>query len=502
MGLIRRNIAGGEIFPGMSIYLGRRKNARASGRMRWQVLEYDPEKETLLVMAEENVGDCPFSYSLTDGCLWETSTLRRWLNGGFFDQQFNEEEKKAILEETIPNPANSWSRIGGARDTKDRVWVLSADEADDYLEKGMIFPRIISWLRTAGADAEYAAQLWGDLKVDSISGCRITEACGVLPVMRLDLKAGCFWPYVFADSRKSFSHLYAFLMREKEKDYLGTPGHLMDRDIPAFPGYRVPARTIPDLQAIERPEERKAAEKKLTRILAGWLREDYFTGRSYSPESWRTEWLVNPLCRRLSEKLVWVQGEACFVVKKEELSDAFGKAYFLTPDPVRLAHPMEMSTESVRAYREYFRKKKIRQPFPQLSERVAFRGDLSPERYRGILFPSSLKEELAAGEMDVKIKPYREKAWIGIESISPGPFPRKDNHLLARLDRFAVIAKILSDDPGAANYLAEFSPKVRAAFEDLAERNGCFAVKAAIMDWRHENEGEKDPMEEFGLEEW
>jgi len=62
---------------------------------------------------------------------WETCTLRKYLNGEFLNK-FGQEEQGLIIEKTIGNPNNLWYIIKGGRDTTDKIFLLSLEEADEY----------------------------------------------------------------------------------------------------------------------------------------------------------------------------------------------------------------------------------------------------------------------------------------------------------------------------------------------------------------------------------
>lgn len=68
------------------------------GGMLWQTEKIEDDK--ILLIARDSVGDIPFDTSSRYGSnLWETSSLRKWLNEEFYSR-FTQEEKEKIL--TIP----------------------------------------------------------------------------------------------------------------------------------------------------------------------------------------------------------------------------------------------------------------------------------------------------------------------------------------------------------------------------------------------------------------
>jgi len=67
----------------------------------------------------------------TNGVTWESSTIRKYLNGIFYNS-FSEEDKKRIAETTNQNPVNLWYGTEGCNDTHDRIFLLSLEEVDMY----------------------------------------------------------------------------------------------------------------------------------------------------------------------------------------------------------------------------------------------------------------------------------------------------------------------------------------------------------------------------------
>ena len=86
--------------------------------IEWLVLKNDGSKALLI---SKYALDCQ-KYNTTDTSVtWETCTLRKWLNGTFISNAFSHEEQAMILSTTTESA-----------DTKDRVFLLSEDEAWEY----------------------------------------------------------------------------------------------------------------------------------------------------------------------------------------------------------------------------------------------------------------------------------------------------------------------------------------------------------------------------------
>lgn len=97
--------------------------------IEWQVL--DKTEDRMLVISRYILDTKPFN--ATYGYItWANSTLRKFCNNTFYEQSFTPAEKKRIVEVTNKNPANAKFNISGGSDSKDKVFVLSHDEARTY----------------------------------------------------------------------------------------------------------------------------------------------------------------------------------------------------------------------------------------------------------------------------------------------------------------------------------------------------------------------------------
>ena len=68
--------------------------------------------------------------------VWADSSLRAWLNEDFLQAAFTEAQQEAILETLVSTPANTALKTRGEEDVTDRIFVLSIDEARQYLKSG------------------------------------------------------------------------------------------------------------------------------------------------------------------------------------------------------------------------------------------------------------------------------------------------------------------------------------------------------------------------------
>ena len=127
------------------------KGAFRTDPIKWRVLSVNADQtEAFLVSDKLLDGAIPYNETDTENDLfdvkvtWETCTLRSWLNGygsssnrdnidytsnNFIDNAFTSDEQAAILEKTIENKDNPEYKTEGGNDTKDKLFLLSIDEA-------------------------------------------------------------------------------------------------------------------------------------------------------------------------------------------------------------------------------------------------------------------------------------------------------------------------------------------------------------------------------------
>lgn len=95
--------------------------------MEWIVLDKDDDKILILLKCAletrqyHSVEKAPVT--------WDTCELRRYLNGNFISKCFDLQEQKMIVESVLVNHDNSEYGTPGGKNTKDKVFLLSQDEA-------------------------------------------------------------------------------------------------------------------------------------------------------------------------------------------------------------------------------------------------------------------------------------------------------------------------------------------------------------------------------------
>lgn len=93
--------------------------------IEWLVLKNDGSRALLI---SKYALDCQKYNTSYTYVTWETCTLRKWLNGAFFNNAFSVDEQKQILSTTV---TPDYSTDPG-NNTKDRVFLLSIAEAEKY----------------------------------------------------------------------------------------------------------------------------------------------------------------------------------------------------------------------------------------------------------------------------------------------------------------------------------------------------------------------------------
>ena len=171
-----------ELKPGIQLWFGDE---------RWRALEVDREAETAILIAEESVCDKAY-HDKTENVTWEQCSLRKWLNGEYYEKAFSEEEKAAIQECELKNPDNPKYGTKGGNDTRDKVFLLSIDEAEKYFKDDL--DRATGswwWLRSPGGEQNYASIVLGDGVLGSYTSAGIHKIT-VRPAFRINLKSDFF----------------------------------------------------------------------------------------------------------------------------------------------------------------------------------------------------------------------------------------------------------------------------------------------------------------------
>ena len=139
----------------------------------WRVLEKDGDR--LLLLSEYGMEPLPFERPARR-ITWAECQLRSWLNGAFLEAAFASEEQERICVSPVSADRNPSYRPDPGAETRDRLFLLSVEEAYRYLpsaEERQCFAtpwakkqmalssrengRAWWWLRTPGQVLNYAA---------------------------------------------------------------------------------------------------------------------------------------------------------------------------------------------------------------------------------------------------------------------------------------------------------------------------------------------------------
>lgn len=115
---------------GASVYFGsyEQDGSTENGKedIEWTVLE--KQNGTLLLISTKALDCRSYNSESAAAVTWETSPLRKWLNGEFFNSAFTAEEQAAIPEQTVRAENNPKFNTDAGNDTLDRVFLLSIGE--------------------------------------------------------------------------------------------------------------------------------------------------------------------------------------------------------------------------------------------------------------------------------------------------------------------------------------------------------------------------------------
>ena len=99
--------------------------------IEWRVLEIKDGKA--LIISEYLLDTYVYNMEMSD-VTWENCSLRKWLNGKFYDTVFSDSEKSLIQTVTIENSDNPLYGTPGGNNTEDKVFCLSLEEVQIYFK--------------------------------------------------------------------------------------------------------------------------------------------------------------------------------------------------------------------------------------------------------------------------------------------------------------------------------------------------------------------------------
>ena len=271
--------------------------------------------------------------------------------------------------------------------------------------------------------------------------------------------------------------------------------------------------------------EMKKSSKKIVKNQASVLFSDFLNGRSIKADTWKNSYLKNPLLRRVASLLVWAQGSNTFILTETGAVNVEGKTYTIGSTEIALAHPMEMTGNDLTAWQKYFSTNHLKQPFEQIWEPVVDAKSVKKDRYKGMMIPYYRFLNKEKHGIQVVDKDYHNMISITfndcdadvcrvdysrhyidmndrfeIEKITPRPFTRKTNHIIAYLDRVTIYDRIRKDDTSIVDILSQFTLAQITDFIKVATESNSTNVIAMLLDYKNKNFADFDPMEEFSLD--
>lgn len=107
------------------------KASNGKEEIEWKVLDKDADGNLFVISVYAL--DCRNYHSSVSKVTWETSDMRKWLNNDFYNSAFDENQKNNIKTTALENRDNTDYNTDGGKDTKDKIFLLSIDEATAYM---------------------------------------------------------------------------------------------------------------------------------------------------------------------------------------------------------------------------------------------------------------------------------------------------------------------------------------------------------------------------------
>lgn len=117
------NVINTEYSVGDIVKFGKYYNDSADvmSEIEWVVIDID-EDENLTLWSNDALDVKIYD---SDGNIWEKSDLRTWLNSEFYNNAFNADEKRRIVETKVTRENNIRNGVYDGNDTTDKVYILS-----------------------------------------------------------------------------------------------------------------------------------------------------------------------------------------------------------------------------------------------------------------------------------------------------------------------------------------------------------------------------------------
>lgn len=289
----------------------------------------------------------------------------------------------------------------------------------------------------------------------------------------------------------------------------------------------LPKRGV-DPDVYEREKARLADVRKEVRETVRKRRElllgDYLSGRGRKAASWKNAYLGNPVLRSVARLVVWQQGKSTFTVSGTALIDSGGCPYDLTDEKVCVAHPLQMTKADVNAWRDYFARNGLKQPFEQVWERVVDRKSIKPDRYAGTPIPfyrfkgcekhgitvtdsdyhNDIRIEFAGCTAKVdRLDWHRHQIEMTdrfeIKTFGFSRYTRAVNHIVAYLDKLCIYPRIADNDMTVMEEVDDCTLAQIIDYIGVASESGATELAAALLEYREERFPEYSSVESLLL---
>ena len=172
--------------------------------IEWLVLDVQGNKALLL--SRYALDAQPF-HKKYEYVTWDTSTIRQWLNGTFYNSAFSEDEKTIMERTTLLPDRNPYIKCDSGRETADYVFLLSLEEVDAFIQSNgnidkdalLCYPTDYAvqqgtyknkdtggcwwWLRTSADDNLAVCSVNSDTIIDYHDGTVNSPKAGVRPAI-------------------------------------------------------------------------------------------------------------------------------------------------------------------------------------------------------------------------------------------------------------------------------------------------------------------------------
>lgn len=131
MASIKKQLNSAEVGDTIKFGSYEQDNDMSDGKEDIEWLVLGKQQNKVLVISKYGL-DCKSYNDKDEDITWEKCTLRSWLNNEFMETAFSKYEQKLVMNAGLENADNSEYNTSGGKNTVDKVFLLSIDEATNY----------------------------------------------------------------------------------------------------------------------------------------------------------------------------------------------------------------------------------------------------------------------------------------------------------------------------------------------------------------------------------